>query len=132
MTPSFVAFDPGSPLQHFLAAVRAPFMPTIDVDAALSMLVEEVRTLENINDRLASVAYFMGTGQGLFEFEVFEESPDAPPAEEIREKLVHVSAQLGQAIKNTLMRLNAYRDGISPFTFRSLVNDTTILLARDP
>lgn len=130
MLPKFLIVEVGPALQQFLAVVRAPNMPTIDYEAALSQVIEAVIE-PGLDDRLYNAVYFMCSCDGLFSFESFDDPSQACP-EQLTVKLIHAVVTLGDAVKENLTHLHAYRDGISPFTFRSLINDTTVLLARSP
>lgn len=131
MMPEFLIVEIGDELADFIRLLKRPYLPTIDVDAALSQLVDVVCTLEDVDDRLASAAYFMGAGEGLFAFDSKEpiEGDEVPFMDQANEKFIHAIVQLGVVIKNNLTQLNAYRNGISPFTYRSLVNESTVLMA---
>lgn len=122
MAPKHLLIEITGALSGFRSLLAHPELPQLDLEAALSQIVEEVRVLEQIDDRLANAAQWMAWGEGLFE--------NSALSAVMEEKIVHAVVQLGSAIKNELLRIHAYRFGISPFTYRSLVNDTTILLSQ--
>jgi hypothetical protein len=98
--------------------------PTADLDAALSQLVEVAASLQDFDDHLANAAVWMGAGEGLFENHHLE------PAQE--EKLINAVVHLGRAIKNKLEHFHAYSGEVCPYKYRSMVDETSILLARAP
>lgn len=110
-------------LSRLLALLRDHELPTIDVDAALSQIVDVVMDLTDFDNRLANAVFWMSAGEGLFE----NVDPEFQPSQI---KLNNAVADFGLAVKKQLLLLNVYSGTQCPFTYRSLVDDSTILLSR--
>lgn len=125
--PQYFVIELREALRPFCQLVSSPELPTVDIDAALAQIVDAVTTLENCDDRLSCVAYYMGGGEGLSEHWIFE---DPHSNAELEEKIIHAIVLLGQEIKTNLLQHYAYRAGVCPYTYGSLINATTIVLRR--
>lgn len=125
--PRCIIIDCDTELVRFLRLMRDPCMPTVDIDAALDQIVDAVLVLEGSDDRLSTLAYYMGQGEGLSEHWIFE---DQAYDQEIEEKVIHTAAQLGVAVRNNLLTIHAYRSGKCPYLYGGLINDTSIRLCK--
>ena len=116
-----IIIDCEKELKAFRKVVCELDMPTIDMDAALSQVFETVRDLSRFENKICYVASDMAFGDALFENSELE----ADARDRIHEAVVN----LGENIKKQLILLKAYEeDGTFPFSFGTLINDSTIVL----
>lgn len=114
-----------STLPSLVRLLLHPSMPTVDLDAVLSQIVDAITELHESDDRLSTAALYMCNGEGLSENWIFEGNSCG---QELEEKIAHAIVQLGQEIKNNLLNIHAYRNGYCPYMYRNFLNATTIML----
>lgn len=124
--PQFLIMECPQSLPPFVALLKRPELPTIDIDAVLSQIVDAVTVLDQADDNLSSTALYMRAGEGLSERWILE---DGPSDAHLEEMVIHGVVCVGQEIKNNLLDHNAYRHGHCPYTYRNLVNASTILFS---
>lgn len=114
-------------LSEFRSVISELDMPPVDMEAVLEQVFEAVNNSFTFNEAIANTAMYMGNGEGIFQG-LFENS-EAELQRDTQQRIVLAVVYLGRAIKNNLTRLNAYRSGRFPYTFRNYINDRTILLS---
>lgn len=115
----------GGALQRFASVVRAPNMPTVDLEAALSHLVWTASYQRAALTNIQTAAWEMAFGDTLF-----NHTEDGEPSQEERQRVYDSAYGLGLALYAKLYEVKAYRDGVFPYAFRGMVDNDTIFLER--
>ena len=121
MQPCILIFSLNSALRLFRAVISDPEFPTIDVEAVVQVMFEAVVDLSTATDRIYITASRMCESDLLYE-------QGLKLSHACQQRLFYAAINLGQELKNTLVQLHAYRDHHLPFTFRTLINDTDVVL----
>lgn len=99
-------------------------IPTLNPSDVFFQLIEVVKYLRDLDDRLANAALNMGVARWLFDADVLNEEQE--------QIVIHTVASLGHEIKNKLLALHAYRDGVFPYEFEEFFDDHTVVFRRSP
>ncbi len=126
MLPRTIVIDCTKELRRFMNVVCRQSLPTVDIAAAVSQIFDAIRHLDFIDQRLEETAKYMSAGEGLFE-NIDKLSTDSYLVEEI----AHAVKVLGIAIKNQLEHFGLYQGSITPYIFRNIINDHTIILLQE-
>ena len=109
-------------VQDFRRVICELDMPQVNMRSALEKVFHVVSNLHHVEDQLARLAFEMSEGEALFENLQLDNGA--------QDRLIMAVVRLGNAVKNKLISYHAYRHNTFPYSFRTILNDNTIVLQK--
>lgn len=122
MIPATLFIPIGDALRSWRAVVCAPHMPTPDEEAAVGAMVWAISYRDCADSTVWELVNSMTYEDALYE--------NAFLTEQDRDSIFRATFELCRAIAETLVQVNAYRDGVFPYELERLLPDDTLVLRR--
>ncbi len=123
--PDTVIIELRDELKLFRYVVCKKDLPHVDMEAAIQQITDAILDIKPDGSNygnLGNVGYEMAFREALFE--------NASLHYQDKKNIMDAVFAIGDAIKNKLKHLHAYRNGHLPYRYRRMIDESTILLAK--